>query len=660
MSDIKVTLKITITENYQLKVSIIDSNSKKTMISLNKDQTIFVPSIGFEVNTISVCENKENDVHFMKDWFEHPEDYKLYSIVFRQREYQLISEILFILIIDKFIQIIEKKWIIENTEIILPSTNEKFLMRISIALDSMNLKGIEFQDDVDYDYEEQNDLLFQILDEKNDAEKYRKLIERARKFSTRKQKQTLEEMEKSIISKDTFTSKINQFTTQQRTKMKLCSLDNYQIFIASKYFETFEDHVNLTKVNSKFKLNMEKFHYNPISMTEKLLEYFPNVETLHLYEKDNLIFTGKRIQQYVDWNLRDFSHAQTIKQFLQTYNIHSENIEFKNIDFRCYDFMNYKKEFYPDSKTKIFEIEIPLGVTKIENIFSRWMDYSMTISEVKKIVFPTTLKMISNDCLINCYHLTNLTIPLNETRVLCGSFLINNKPRLNETIELPTSIKIINGKEVNYTSLTIPSYVTFIEKRFTQKLRNRLEELILPENWSSIPHNMLESLITSNKLTHISISSHFPIYQEGLINDCNNILGFVPFSTNLKRINEKNIDTYEHLHSFTIPLHITSIKDNCFKDCKTLTELNNLNYVEHISYNFTKNVPWLVDKYPRLLYIKYNHFKYGSDIDNDYYDFSDEYDYYDDYSDEFDIDQFDNNHFDSDDIIGGTNQYYTF
>ena len=45
---------------------------------------------------------------------------------------------------------------------------------------------------------------------------------------------------------------------------------------------------------------MEKFHYNPISLNEKSLELFPNVETLHVYEED-MYLTGGRIERYVNW-----------------------------------------------------------------------------------------------------------------------------------------------------------------------------------------------------------------------------------------------------------------------------------------------------------------------------------------------------------------------
>ena len=83
--------------------------------------------------------------------------------------------------------------------------------------------------------------------------------------------------------------------------IKKGQIDLYCAFIASRFFNTIDDFINFEMINSYFYGNMTKFHYNPISLDEKLLSFFPNVETLHLYNKNDKYLKGQRIQWYVNW-----------------------------------------------------------------------------------------------------------------------------------------------------------------------------------------------------------------------------------------------------------------------------------------------------------------------------------------------------------------------
>ena len=69
-----VKLTITITEDYLLQVKYIDTQNKETIVQLEKSHlnTFHKPCIEFKGNFISVCNNSENAIHFMKQWFEQP------------------------------------------------------------------------------------------------------------------------------------------------------------------------------------------------------------------------------------------------------------------------------------------------------------------------------------------------------------------------------------------------------------------------------------------------------------------------------------------------------------------------------------------------------------------------------------------------------------
>lgn len=66
---------------------------------------------------------------------------------------------------------------------------------------------------------------------------------------------------------------------------KYGQLDNYCIFLASMWLDTIEDHINLIQVCKRLRFNMEKFHYNPIPLTDEIIEFFPNIETQYRYSQ---------------------------------------------------------------------------------------------------------------------------------------------------------------------------------------------------------------------------------------------------------------------------------------------------------------------------------------------------------------------------------------
>ena len=107
--------------------------------------------------------------------------------------------------------------------------------------------------------------------------------------------------DESLVSEQEFQKALTKYTIQERDKMKLYKLDNYCIFIASRYLNSIDDHINLTRVCKRLRFNMEKFYYNPVSVNNKTVKFFSNVQTLHCYDNKDKYLEGGRIIQYVDW-----------------------------------------------------------------------------------------------------------------------------------------------------------------------------------------------------------------------------------------------------------------------------------------------------------------------------------------------------------------------
>ena len=138
--------------------------------------------------------------------------------------------------------------IIEKTEIYIPSDNSKALQRIKISLQAINLNGIELdEEEISFDYTKQDELFQEIINKKEMIDGYKRILERAKEInpSAKDKLESIDLNKENMFNEDEFIKELaNKFTTKQRTQMKMCKLDNYCLFIASRYFDTLADHIN--------------------------------------------------------------------------------------------------------------------------------------------------------------------------------------------------------------------------------------------------------------------------------------------------------------------------------------------------------------------------------------------------------------------------------
>ena len=238
--------------------------------------------------------------------------------------------------------------------------------------------------------------------------------------------------------------------------------DNYCIFLASKFFKTIDDYINLELGCSRFYGNLTKFFYNPISVTKKTMYLFPYLRTLHLYNSNDEYLTGGQIQWYVSWVKISYNETIKLKQ--------ERNIEFKNIEF------NYKDEMYsfaeylhknPRNYNWMFECEIPNGVKSIgSHVFSG-------MRKLVSITIPSSIKSIEKDCfhsqnqlkelqlksylkdydfvseLSSCTKLTSIQMPMKSNWKLIGrKLLMKENNSTIKTIHFPSTIRLINNIKI--------------------------------------------------------------------------------------------------------------------------------------------------------------------------------------------------------------------
>ena len=94
----KIKIKIEITKENKLKITIIDQDKESIILDT-------IPSITFNTNTIEVCKDteiNEKTIHFMKNWIDNPDDYSTYTVHFQKKEYQLLPEVMFSIIVNEF------------------------------------------------------------------------------------------------------------------------------------------------------------------------------------------------------------------------------------------------------------------------------------------------------------------------------------------------------------------------------------------------------------------------------------------------------------------------------------------------------------------------------------------------------------------------------
>ena len=158
----KIKFKIENTQKYKLNYSLISTENQEII-----QQEEVRPCILFNKNTIELFQESDKAIHFMQPWLDNPENFNTYSIDFQNKTYNLLPEVLFGIVIDEIKKKVEREFIIEQTEIQIPSDNSKALERMKISLDSIGLNGIELKDkEISYDYSQQGEFLEEILEKK--------------------------------------------------------------------------------------------------------------------------------------------------------------------------------------------------------------------------------------------------------------------------------------------------------------------------------------------------------------------------------------------------------------------------------------------------------------------------------------------------------------
>ena len=99
------TFQIKINQEYKLKC----------FINEEEQEEFITPNILFDMNEILINQQNDKAIDFIKEWIEQPNEFKEYKINYQNKEYSVIAEVLFALIIKEYKNKIEKQFIIDET-----------------------------------------------------------------------------------------------------------------------------------------------------------------------------------------------------------------------------------------------------------------------------------------------------------------------------------------------------------------------------------------------------------------------------------------------------------------------------------------------------------------------------------------------------------------
>ena len=240
---------------------------------------------------------------------------------------------------------------------------------------------------------------------------------------------------------------------------------------------------------------------------------------------------------------------------------------------------------------RLSSITIPEGVTSIGN------NAFYNCRNLTSIIIPENVVNIGAGAFNNCSGLTSIIIPEGVTRIESSTF--DGCSKLI-SITIPEGVTYIGyaafSRCSSLTSITIPEGVTDIRNYAFYKCSS-LTSITIPEGVTSIGDNAFSGCWN---LTSIIIPEGVTSIGNNAFSDCSSLTS-ITIPKSVTSIGNSAFSGCWNLTSIIIPEGVTSISNNAFSDCSSLTSINvsedNKNYcsIDGILYN--KEITTLI-RYP--------------------------------------------------------------
>ena len=320
-----------------------------------------------------------------------------------------------------------------------------------------------------------------------------------------------------------------------------------------KYLGMMENLINLTMSTKKWNSLFETINENTFSLTEKTVQFFPNIHTLHLFKKEDQKLITHSIQQYVYWYPISYKQYKSENNFFKRDKIFStKSVEFKSVIYKKED----REEFF-DGENKIPKCVQEIG----ENCFGE-------VEELEEIDIPNTILRLGNNCFYWCYGLESIIIPNSITSIGDNCFACCESL---ESIQISSSVKTIGNKCFKHcwmlTQITIPDSVVSIGNKCFSHCKN-LNEVQLSNNLTSVGFGCFEKC---SKLTRIIASSDWRNEGNKLFNTKPHLCS-LELPSSVVYLNNRRIKVVD-LIVYKIPSNVTSLSNYCFSRCHKIKKL---------------------------------------------------------------------------------------
>ena len=195
------------------------------------------------------------------------------------------------------------------------------------------------------------------------------------------------------------------------------------MFISSMYFETIEDFMNLEISVKRVRGNIDKFHYNPISLTSTIQLLFIHLQTLYLYDLHSPLFLEEE-------KIIKRLHVKPI--IYEKY----EKLSAEKRELITFNSVDYKSSSDTKTRNTNHIMSIPKEVNEISS-------YCFADSVCRNVIIPTTVTRIRKRCFFNCITLQQIEIPSTVLHLEDETFL--NCKKL-QSITLSSTLKSIEKK----------------------------------------------------------------------------------------------------------------------------------------------------------------------------------------------------------------------
>lgn len=378
-------------------------------------------------------------------------------------------------------------------------------------------------------------------------------------------------------------------------------IEPFHMMTVGKYLKSAQDFVKLAMVNKNFRTLPERYKYNP---TEGGIEFFPNIQTLYVYDKNKdecssedsypLTFPNKNVKKIVYCHGTFANHYEAILkkngiERIFTFNIVQLNkynwertLRLKNknnpiygceLSFKSHDGRELVFEFIPtifESKGKTIRVYneqlCTCGIYSNEGVSITPEDYD----KLNVISLPENLESVGRNAFYKCKQLHTVFMHPPVKVIREGAF---NGCVALKNIKIPDSVKIIG----------IHAF----------KNCRSLSEINIPESVNTIADGAFEEC---RSLNSIDVPYTVDEIHNFTFKNCHSLQN-VTLPNSITKIGEGSFLGCKDLENIYLPPTITDIKREAFKSCKSLKSVVIPIFVKSINYNSFAKCSSLKDVY---------------------------------------------------------------